>query len=137
MFLCTLVSAADAAAVNSKAIKTLLANGLITSFINGNPVFSNGPSNLPKNPPYCIILDNWVFDNLISTDKWSAKALQKFENCLLNNNNLWGKLVWLSPIIFNDNPKATSFLFFITDLNLLSRQFDSFTLKLLYCVILY
>ena len=51
-------SAADAAAVNPKGIKTLLANGLITFFISGNPVFSNGPSNLPKNPPDCIILDN-------------------------------------------------------------------------------
>ena len=39
-------SAADATAVNPKGIKTLLANGLITFFINGNPVFSNGPSNL-------------------------------------------------------------------------------------------
>ena len=39
-------------------IKTLLANGLITFFINGNPVFSNGPNNLPKNPPDYIILDN-------------------------------------------------------------------------------
>ena len=35
-----------------------LANGLITFFINSNPVFNNGPSNLPKNPPDCIILDN-------------------------------------------------------------------------------
>ena len=30
-------SAADAAAVNPRGIKTLLANGLITFFINGNP----------------------------------------------------------------------------------------------------
>ena len=44
-------SASDAAAVNPKGIKTLLANGLITFFINGNPVFSDGPSNLLKNPP--------------------------------------------------------------------------------------
>ena len=51
LFLCIPASAADAAAVNSKGIKTLLANGLITFFINGNPVFNNGPSNLPKNPP--------------------------------------------------------------------------------------
>ena len=57
-FLCVPASAAEAAAVNSKGIKTLLANGLITFFINGNPVFSNGPSNLPKNAPDCIILDN-------------------------------------------------------------------------------
>ena len=41
-------SAASVAAVSPKGIKTLLANGLITFFINGNPAFSNGPSNLPK-----------------------------------------------------------------------------------------
>ena len=45
-FLCIPASAADATAVNPKGIKTLSANGLITFFINGNPVFSNGPSNL-------------------------------------------------------------------------------------------
>ena len=51
-------SAADAAAVNPKGIKTLLAaNGLITFFINGNPVFSNGPRSLPRNHPVSIILD--------------------------------------------------------------------------------
>ena len=42
-FLCIPASAADAAAVNPKVIKTLLANGLITSFISGNPLFSNVP----------------------------------------------------------------------------------------------
>ena len=57
-FLCISASAADAAAVNPKGIKALLANGLITCFINGNPVFSNGPSSLPRNPPDCYILDN-------------------------------------------------------------------------------
>ena len=56
-------SAADAAAVNPKGIKTLLANGLMTFFINGDPVFINRPSNLLRNPPHCIIFDNWVFDN--------------------------------------------------------------------------
>ena len=39
------------AAVSPKEINTLLANGIITLFINGNPVFNKGPSNLPKNPP--------------------------------------------------------------------------------------
>ena len=48
IFLCIPASAVDAAAVYPKEIKTLLGNGLITFFINGNPVFSNGPSNLPK-----------------------------------------------------------------------------------------
>ena len=40
-----------ASAVNHNAIKTLLANSLITFFINGNPVFNNGPRSLPRNPP--------------------------------------------------------------------------------------
>ena len=91
--------------------------------------------NLPKNPPDCIVLDNWVFDNLISVDKWFEKALWRFETCLLVNNNLWGKLVSLSPTIFDDNLKTTSFSFFIADLNLLSCEFDSFIFKLFYCVI--
>ena len=58
IFLCIPVSAADAAAVNPRRIKTLLANGLITFSINGNPVYSNGLSNLRRNPPDCIILNN-------------------------------------------------------------------------------
>ena len=51
IFVCIPASAADAATVNPKGIKTILASGLITLFISGNPVFSNGPSNLPRNPP--------------------------------------------------------------------------------------
>ena len=42
IFLCIPASAADAAAVNPKGNKTLLANGLITFFINGNPDLSSG-----------------------------------------------------------------------------------------------
>ena len=57
-FLFIPTSATDAAAINPNGIKTLLANILITFFINGNPVFCNGPRSLPRNPPYCIILDN-------------------------------------------------------------------------------
>ena len=51
IFLCIPASAADATAVSPKGIKTLLANCLITLFINGNPVFSSEPSNLLRNPP--------------------------------------------------------------------------------------
>ena len=58
ILLCIPVSATDAAAVNPRGIKTLLASGLITFFVNVNPVFNNGPSNLPRNRPDCIILDN-------------------------------------------------------------------------------
>ena len=49
--LCIPASAADADAASPKGINTLLANGVIALFINGNPVFNKGPSNLPKNPP--------------------------------------------------------------------------------------
>ena len=48
IFLCI---PAAAAAVNAKGIKTFMVNGLITFFINGNPAFTNGPSNLLRNPP--------------------------------------------------------------------------------------
>ena len=41
IFLCVPASAAEAAAVNPNSIKTLLANSLITPFINGNSVFNN------------------------------------------------------------------------------------------------
>ena len=58
-------SAADATSFNPNGIKTLLAIGLVTFFINGNPVFSNGPKNLPINPYSCTILANRDFDNLI------------------------------------------------------------------------
>ena len=36
-------------------LKQFFVNGLITFFINGNPVFSNGSSNLPTNLLDCII----------------------------------------------------------------------------------
>ena len=66
----------------------------------------------------------------ISVDELFAKALLRFETCLLVNNNLWGKLASLWPIILDDNLKTASFSFFIADLNLLTCEFDSFTFKL-------
>ena len=48
-------SAADAAAVNPRGIKTRLANGLIISVIKGNTVFSNEPNNLPINEIFLIV----------------------------------------------------------------------------------
>ena len=50
-FFCIPASAADAAAANPNGIKTLLANGLLTFFINGHPVFNDGPRSLPRNQP--------------------------------------------------------------------------------------
>ena len=86
MLRCIPASTADAAVV-SNGIKTLSANGLITFFIHGSLVFNNGPRSLPRNPPHCIILDNYVFDNLISVDELFAKTLQRFATSLLVNNN--------------------------------------------------
>ena len=88
IFLCIPASAAGAAAVNLKGIKALLAYGLITFFINGNSVFSNGLSNLPRNPPDCMIFDNWVFDNLISVDECLEKDLRRLATCLSLSNDL-------------------------------------------------
>ena len=112
-----------------------MANGLIVYFISGNPAFRNGSRSGPTNPSDCIVLDISVFDNLISVDKQFAKALPRFTTYQLVNNNLWEKFVSSSPTIFDDSLKATSDSFFIADFNLLSCEFDSFTFKLLYCVI--
>ena len=62
-------SVADVAAVNTTGVKTLLANGFTTFPIKDNPVFNNGPKSLPKNPPDCTILDNWVFESFILAEK--------------------------------------------------------------------
>ena len=51
-------SVADNGAVNPNGIKTLLANDLKTCFIKDKLLFSNGPKDLPKNPPDCRILDS-------------------------------------------------------------------------------
>ena len=101
---------------------------MITFFINGNPVVSNGQRSLSRN--LCFILDNSVFDSLISVDKFFSKYLQRSATCLLVNNDLWGKLVSSSelPIIFNDNLKTTSVSFFNANFNSLSSGFDSFYL---------
>ena len=64
-------------------------------FIKSNPVFSNGPKNLPKNFSDCPILCNRFFDNFILANELFAKALQSFETCVLVNISLCGKLVSL------------------------------------------
>ena len=87
----------------------------------------------PRNPSDCIILDIWVFYNLISVDDLSAKALRRFESCLLVNNNSKGKLVSSSPIISDDNLETTSVSFFIADFNLVSC--DLIALHLNSCIV--
>ena len=91
IFLWIAVSVVDTAAVNPNDITTLLADGLSTFPIKGNPAFRNGPKNLPKNLRLCPILCNLVFDSLILAEELFAKALRSFETCVLVNKNLWGK----------------------------------------------
>ena len=107
-------SVADVPAVNPNVIKTLLGNDLSTFFIKDNPVFSNVPKILPRNPSYCSILWNRVFDNFILADEQFAKALQSFETYVLVNNNLCTKLLsWLeSPTTFDESFNFTSVFFF-------------------------
>ena len=99
IFLWTTAFVADSAAVNSNGIKTLLANGLSTFPIKGNPVFSIGPESLPKNSLDCPILWNWVFGNSMLAKEIFAKILRSFE---LVNNNLCCKL-------FSSLESATTF----------------------------
>ena len=99
IFLWTTEFVADSAAVNSNGIKTLLANGLSTFPIKGNPVFSIGPESLPKNYLDCPILWNWVFGNSMLAKEIFAKILRSFE---LVNNNLCCKL-------FSSLESATTF----------------------------
>ena len=76
-------SVADAAAVSSNGIKTLLVGGLSIFLIKGNPVFSNGHESLPKNLPDFTILCNCVFDNFILLDDEPfAKALRDLKTCV-------------------------------------------------------
>ena len=52
------IPVSTAVVVNPNGIKTLLANGLITFSIKGEPVFSNGPRSLPRSPLDCTVLDS-------------------------------------------------------------------------------
>ena len=49
----------------------------------------------------CIILDNLFSENFKLAIEPFARTLKIFENCVLVTNNLYGKLVSSSPIIFN------------------------------------
>ena len=83
IFLWIVASDADTAAVNPNGIEKLLAKSLSKFPIKDNPVSRNGPKSLPKNPPNCPILWNWLFDNFILAEELFAKALESLENCVL------------------------------------------------------
>ena len=111
IFLWIFASVADADVVNPYGIKTLLANGLSTFPIKGNPVFFNGPQIIPRNPSDCPIIWNWSFDIFMLTDEPFAKALRSFETCVLVNNNSCGTLFssLQTPRIFDESYIITNF----------------------------
>ena len=134
------IAASKAAAVNPNGIKKLLASGLSTFFIKDNPVISERPKSLPKNPLNYPILCNWVFLNdFILPEELFAKALSSLETCVLVNNNLYRKLFSLLelPTRFDEIFRVTSAPFFSPDFNLLNCELDNFMFKVLYWVILY
>ena len=69
-----------------------LANGSSTFSTIDDLVFINSPKGLPKNPPDCTILCNWVFESFTLAEELFAKALPSLETCVLVNNDLWKKL---------------------------------------------
>ena len=124
----------DAAAVNPNGLKTILANGWSTFPFTGNPVFDNGPISLPKNPPDCPILCNWIFVIFILAKGLFGKALQSLEYCVLVNNNSWRQLFLSleSFRIFDERFRVTPVPFFIADFNLLSCELGNYTFNVLY-----
>ena len=63
IFVCIPASAADAAAVNPKGIKPLLANGLVTFFINGNPILE---MNRVIYYEIVLIASSWIIEFLMT-----------------------------------------------------------------------
>ena len=104
VFLWIPASAAEAeATVNPNWISTLLVNDLSTFFIDGRSTFSNGPRSLPRNPPNCSTLDIWVFDDFISFDDLSAKALRRFLTYLSVKKTYLENYFFSTPIMSDDN----------------------------------
>ena len=103
--------------------------------VTGGPNIS---SEANRDYPDCTILDKWTFENFILADEPFAKSLHVFETCVLVNNNLCRKQVSSLefPIKFDERFKVTSVPFFVADFNLLSYEWESFTIKVLYWLFL-
>ena len=69
-----------------------------------------------KNSLDCIILDSWVFENVILADELFVIVLQILETCVSVNNilciNLFSSLEF--PIKFDERFKVTSVPFFLS-----------------------
>ena len=93
----------------------LLANGLSTFFIKVKSIFNDGSRSLPRKPPDCTILENWVFENFMLDEE------------VLNH---WSVESWS---IFDERFIIASVSFFIPDFNLPNCEWDNFTFTTLFC----
>ena len=77
----------------------------------------------------CSILCNCVFDNFILAEELFAKILRSFETCVLDNNNLCGKLFSSleSPVPFDESFNVT--VFFIPEFKFIKLRIRQITLK--------
>ena len=112
-------------------------NSLVMFFLIGVTGRPNISSEAHRNYPDCTILDKWTFENIILADEPFAKSLHIFETCVSVNNNLCRKQVSSLefPVKSGERFKVTAVPFFLADFNLLSYEWDNFTIKVLYWVI--
>ena len=82
----------------------------------------SSPRDPKEDSPNCIILDKYVFDNLILALEPFLKALQSPKTFVSVNYNLYGNLVssLQPPTTFDRRFKVTWVPIFIPDFNLLS-----------------
>ena len=107
----------DTTAFHPNSVKILWTNDASAFFINGKPTFINAPRSLSRNLPNSIILDSWVFDNFTSTDELFENPFEELK--------LFHQLI----VKYMENQVA--------NFNLFGCEFDNFTFKLWYWVILY
>ena len=106
-------------------------------FANKTATFINEPANLlnnePKNHPGWFILNIWALDNLISVDILLSFVFLNLVDCLVVNNNSWGKLFLLNILMFI--LKVAPVWFLTAVFSLFSCEFDNLTFTLLYTTI--
>ena len=74
----------------------------------------------------------WIveFDSFTLTDELFTKGLQRLKTCISFNSKLFGKLVSLTQIIFDDNRQVMSVAFLLQISIFLNSKFDNFSFTL-------
>ena len=71
------ISASAASSGVNHGIKTILADVLITIFINDKIIFINGPRSVSRKPSNCMFLEMCVLNNFILAYELFANDLQR------------------------------------------------------------